>query len=170
MEKFGTVDMVIADHDVVEGSIRQFVSVELQAVDCIGSVVNAYLGVLNSETEVEVDYGINWANVRKRYIDQLITKSFYHRAWGTRIVAVMQTPLYNYLRKHIQFDELSPQGTIDVMFLLYDYKPATGETDKHLLTFDRAVGTSHSSLMTHTLYQATPDRTAFTDKILERLT
>ena len=36
--------------------------------------------------------------------------------------------------------------------------------------FDRVVGTSHSSLMTHTLYQSLPERATFTDKILERLT
>ena len=167
MEKFGTVDMVIADHDEAQDAIRQFVSVELQAVDCTGSVVNAYLGILNSDTSVEVAYGINWANVRKRYIDQLVAKSFYHHAWGTRIVAVMQTPLYIYLREHIQFDELSGSSAIDVIFLLYDY---VRTSEGHDLVFDRAVGTSHSSLMTHTLYQSPPDRATFTDKILKRLT
>ena len=74
MGKFGTVDAVVADYDAERGRIRQFVSVELQAVDCTGSVVPAYLGVLNNEPQVTTSYGINWANVRKRYIDQLVAK------------------------------------------------------------------------------------------------
>lgn len=171
MEKFGTVDMVIADLDTATGTIREFVSVELQAVDLSGSVEPAYSGVLNSAESVEVSYGVNWGNVRKRYIEQLVSKSFYHNRWGTRVIAVMQTPLYDRLRAHIQFDELviGRPGAVDVIFLLYDYVESTSPDEGHTLIFDRAVGTSHSSLMTHTLYQNPPPKAAFTARILERL-
>ena len=82
----------------------------------------------------------------------------------------MQTPLFDYLRRHIRFDEITDGGgAIDVMFLLYDYVTETDGEERYILTFDRAVGTSHSSLMTHTLYQKPPDRSTFTDRILERL-
>ena len=171
MEKFGTVDMVIADFDAEANLIKQFISVELQAVDLSGTVEPAYSALLNNQSIVETVYGVNWANVRKRYIGQLVAKSFYHNRWGTRIVAVMQTPLYDYLRKHIQFDELplGPGVTVDVFFLLYDYVEGSGPDDNHTLVFDRVVGTSHSSLMTHTLYQDTPPKEAFTARILEKL-
>ncbi len=126
MEKFGQVDMVVADLDETTGTIREFVSIELQAVDLTGSVEPAYSGVLNSLESVETSYGVNWANVRKRYIEQLVSKSFYHHQWGTRMVAVMQTPLYDRLREHIQFDELimGSHAAVDVIFLLYDYVEA----------------------------------------------
>ena len=172
MEKFGTVDLVVADHDAQANRILEFVSVELQAVDLTGTVEPAYGALLANEPIVETVFGVNWANVRKRYIDQLIAKSFYHHQWGTRVVAVMQTPLYDYLRNHIQFDELStdPQAVVDVFFLLYDYVEGLRPEEDHTLVFDRAVGTSHSSLMTHTLYQPTPSKDVFAARILERLT
>ena len=171
MEKFGTVDMVIADFDTSANRINQFVSIELQAVDLSGTVEPAYTALLESQPVVETNYGVNWANVRKRYMEQLVAKSFYHNRWGTRIVAVMQTPLFDRLRKHIQFDELAtgPGIIIDVFFLLYDYVEGSGPEEAHTLTFDRVVGTSHSSLMMHTLYQSIPPREAFTDRILEKL-
>ena len=171
MEKFGTVDMVIADFDAEKNRINQFISVELQAVDLTGTVEPAYSALLKNQPEVETTYGVNWANVRKRYIGQLVAKSFYHNRWGTRIVAVMQTPLYDYLRKHIQFDELAtgPGAVVDVFFLLYDYVEGTGPDEDHTLVFDRVVGTSHSSLMTHTLYQSPPPKEAFTARILEKI-
>ena len=171
MEKFGTVDLVIADLNTETGHINEFVSVEIQALDLTGTVEPAYAGLLNHDSIVETTYGVNWANVRKRYIDQLVTKSFYHHQWRTSIVAVMQTPLYDYLRKHIQFDELAtgPGAIVDVFFLLYDYVEGSGAEEGHTLVFDRVVGTSHSSLMTHTLYQSTPSKETFTARILERL-
>ena len=107
MAKFGKVDLVVADYDSAKHAIREFVSVELQAVDITGSVEPAYTALINSWREAEVSYGLNWANVRKRYIDQLVAKCFYHHQWGTRMVAVMQSPLYAYLRSHMQFDEIA---------------------------------------------------------------
>lgn len=167
MAHFGKVDLVVADYDADNHSIREFVSVELQAVDITGSVEPAYTGVVNSTAGVTLSFGINWANVRKRYIDQLIAKCFYHHQWGTRVVAVMQTPLFDYLREHMQFDEIAPgAGAVDVAFLLYDYLEGD---DHHTLVFDRVVGTSHNSLMMSTLYQQTPPKAAFTARILERL-
>ncbi|MCE2404591.1 MAG: hypothetical protein J4F43_05470 [Dehalococcoidia bacterium] len=171
MDKFGTVDLVVADLDDEARQIKEFVSVELQAVDLGGTVQPAYSALLNHELIVETTYGVNWANVRKRYMDQLVAKSFYHNRWGTRIVAVMQTPLYDYLQRHIKFDELAtgPGTVVDVFFLLYDFVEGTGPDETHTLVFDRVVGTSHSSLMTHTLYQNPPTKKVFAARILERL-
>ena len=163
--------MVVADLDAQTGRIREFVSVELQAVDLTGSVAPAYSALLDSRPVVETTFGVNWANVRKRYMDQLVAKSFYHHQWGTRVVAVMQTPLFDRLHKHIGFDQLptGPTSAVDVVFLLYDYVEASTPQEDHTLVFDRALGTSHSSLMMHTLYQKPPPKEAFKSRILERL-
>jgi len=169
MDRFGAVDLVMADLDTQTGQIREFVSVEIQAVDLTGSVEPAYSALLNSQSSAEATFGVNWANVRKRYMEQLVVKGFYHHQWGTRVVAVMQTPLYNRLREHVRFDEFSADDAVDVVFLLYDYVEASNLHEDHALAFDRAVGTSHISLMTHTLYQNPPPRKAFTDRIHERL-
>ena len=107
MEGFGSVDFVVADIDPETNHVRNFVSAELQAVDITGSVETAYTAVLHSQIlGVRPSYGINWANVRKRYISQLIAKGFFHHHWKTRMVAILQTPLYERFRKYIEFDEM----------------------------------------------------------------
>ncbi len=76
MKGFGNVDFVIADL-ADDQSVRQFVSVEMQAVDITGSVEPAFRAITNNVDETErFSYGINWANVRKRYVTQLVTKGF----------------------------------------------------------------------------------------------
>lgn len=170
MAKFGNVDMVIADINRATGSVGTFVSVELQAVDTTGTFEPAYQAVLNSQPIVDVTYGINWANVRKRFITQLINKAFYHYHWGMRIVAVLQTPLYNRLRDDIRFDELPPnQGGNTIIFMLYDYRPDPSRPGAYVLELDRVVGTSHNSLMTASLYQLVPSKEAFHARILANL-
>lgn len=170
MAGFGNVDMVIADIDQASGNVGSFVSVELQAVDITGSYEPAYQGVLYNLPEVTVSYGINWKNVRKRFITQLIDKGIYHYHWGTRIVAVLQTPLYDQLRKAIQFEELPPdRGGNTVIFMLYDYRPDPNRRGAFVLGLDRVVGTSHSSLMTASLYQPVPSKEAFHQRILANL-
>lgn len=143
---------------------------ELQAVDITGSYEPAYQGVLNSAPLVDVSYGINWKNVRKRFISQLIDKGIYHNRWGTRIVAVLQTPLYNQLRKAIKFDEVPPDsGGNTVIFMLYDYQPDPNRPGAFTLELDRVIGTSHNSLMMASLYQPVPDIEAFHKRILANL-
>jgi hypothetical protein len=162
--------MVIADIDEVSGEVRKFVSVELQAVDITGSYEPAYQGVLNRADLVDVSYGINWKNVRKRFITQLIDKGIYHHRWDTRIVAVVQTPLYHQLRKAIQFDEVPPDsGGNTVIFMLYDYQPDPNRPGAFVLGLDRVVGTSHNSLMMASIYQPVPDIEAFHKRILSNL-
>jgi hypothetical protein len=172
MADFGTVDFVIADIETSTRQVKNFLSVELQAVDLTGSVETAYNACLNNINPLleKVSYGINWANVRKRYIAQLITKGFFHHHWGTRIVSVIQTALYNALRKDIQFDELPPNSNCNILFMLYDFKPAPhkGE-DAYYLALDRVIGTSHNSLMLGSLYRIPPPKKDFCDKIIERL-
>lgn len=169
MAGFGNVDFVIADLNEQENEVVDFVSVEMQAVDITGSVEPAYQGIINSQGLVDVSYGINWANVRKRYVTQLVTKGFFHHHWNSRIVAVLQTRLYDYMRQHINFDELPPNtGGNTVVFMLYDFQPKDGE-EGHSLVLDRVVGTSHNSLMMGAMYQAIPDKSEFCNKIIRGL-
>ena len=127
MKGFGCVDFVIADiDDKAEDAVRNFISVELQAVDLTGSVEPAYSAALNNVSSMpeKPSFGVNWANVRKRYVAQLITKGFFHHHWAARMVSVVQTWLYDELRKAIQFDELDPKSNCNIIFMTYDYTPA----------------------------------------------
>ncbi len=178
MASFGNVDFVVADVDASRNLVRQFVSVELQAVDIIGTVADAYDAILNSVADFERkringkkrSNGINWANVRKRYVTSLITKGIFHHHWGTRMVSVIQAPLYEYLRRSIDFDVL-PANQGNIVFMVYDYQqaPEKGVDGARKLVFERAIGTSHSSLMTGVIYRKAPDRQEFCKRILKNL-
>ena len=171
MKGFGYVDFVLADIDPATNTVGNFVSVELQAVDTTGSFEKAYSAVLNSQTlDCRPAYGINWANVRKRYITQLVTKGFFHHHWKSRIVAVIQTSLYNSFRSHIHFDELPITDESNIVFMLYSYQPVLGSgTGEQQLVLDRVVGTSHASLLTGVLYRQSPPRAEFCERILAKL-
>ncbi len=173
MEDFGNVDMVVADVAPKTGKILEFVSVELQAVDCTGSVEPAYSAVINNVDGLaeRPSYGINWANVRKRYIAQLITKGFFHHHWGTRMVSVVQTPLYDYLQSELGFDELDSKGNCNIVFLTYDFEPDpdADEEGSSRMVFRKAIGTSHSSLMSSALYKTPPSKDTFRERIAARL-
>lgn len=171
MASFGTVDFVIADVGPSD-QVRDFLSVELQAVDITGSVEGAYQAVLSNQPAMpgKVSYGFNWANVRKRYIAQLITKGFFHHHWGTRIISVVQTALYDKIRRDIQFDELPADADCNVVFMLYGYQPAPDKGNGAFrLVLDRVVGTSHNSLMMGAIYRTPPPKQEFCNRIIERL-
>lgn len=174
MDNFGNVDFVIADIDIEKQHVNEFVSVELQAVDITGSVEPAYQAVINSEEIMEkaFHYGINWENVRKRYITQLINKGFFHHHWQNKIIAVIQLTLYENLRSKIKFDELDPKSdTTNIVFMLYDFDKIIKEdkTFRYEISFKKAIGTSHNSLMTAALYKTPPSKHKFEERILSIL-
>jgi hypothetical protein len=174
MENFGNVDFVIADVDNEKKHVKQFISVELQAVDITGSVEPVYQAIINSEQTMRKNfsYGINWENVRKRYITQLINKGFFHHHWKSKIIAVIQLALYNNLREKIHFDELAPKSdTSNIVFMLYDFnKIDDGDGFYHYeIAYKKAIGTSHSSLMNAALYKTPPSKEKFEERILSVL-
>lgn len=170
MKGFGQVDFVIADMDDATHTVKNFVSVELQSVDITGSVEPAYNAIVSDlPLEKAPIYGFNWANVRKRFISQLIAKGFFHHQWGSRVVAVLQTHVYDEFRKYIAFDELPPQQG-NIVFMLYDYVPAPEQGDGfYSLELKRVVSTSHNSLMTGSLYRTAPLREDFCKKIIQNI-
>lgn len=163
MENFGTVDFVVADLEPGGRAVRDFVSVELQAVDITGSYVPAYEAVTNNEImESRPTYGFNWANVRKRFLTQLISKGFYHHHWGTRVAAIMQEDLFEQIRQHADIPAVAT-GESNIVFLLYQF---ARNGDRWELQFQRAVPSTHALVMTASLYERPPDRATFERRIL----
>ena len=169
MDGFGKVDFVLADINPATSAVRNFVSVELQAVDISGSVQSAYSAVTNNQLlNKRPTFGMNWGNVRKRYVSQLISKGFFHHHWKARMVAVLQESLYNNLLEHIAFDEMPPSDNSNILFMIYGYSLNELENN-YTLSLKRVVGTSHSSLMTGPLYRQTPDRSKFCEQIVANI-
>lgn len=160
---FGNVDFVIAH--ISDGAVEHFVSVEAQTVDVTGSYRPAYQALVGGyELERSPSFGLNWDNVYKRYMTQVIRKGFHHHHWRTKIVALMQDELYNQLTKFpfLNSPNIS-DPSVNVVFLLYKL-----DADWNLEISD-VIGTSHANLSQAALYADAPDRTAFEAKILDRL-
>ena len=167
MKRFGTVDFVVADLDPRGKRILDFISVELQAVDITGSYLPSYEAITNNEEAMSSrpSYGFNWANVRKRFLSQIIAKGFHHHHWGTRIVAVVQEDLFDEFQKHAVIPTVSIDQA-NIVFLLYQFTRVNGRWE---MAFHRAVPTTHAGVMTAALYETPPARSEFEARILSRL-
>lgn len=167
MTGFGNVDFVIADIGR-GGTIIDFLSVELQAIDITGSVMPAYKA-LRADTHLEKKptYGLNWANVYKRYITQLIRKGYFHHHWGTKVVAVMQDVVYDYVCSWADFmrsDDIH-SGSVNIIFMAYRYEDDPAVTGTQRLVLDKVEGTSHANLQQAVLYKQALSREAFCKQI-----
>ena len=87
------------------------------------------------------------------------------------MVSVIQTQLYDVLKKIIRFDELPPKGNANIILLTYDFRPAPEKSinGAQTLVLDKVIGTSHNSLMMAALYHTPPTKQAFCERILDRL-
>lgn len=171
MRGFGNVDFVIADVGK-GGAIEQFLSVELQAIDITGSVMPAYEALLSgNDLNKKPTYGLNWQNVYKRFITQLIAKGYFHHHWKTKIVAVIQDQVYQYIVEHADFmrspDVKGPAANIIFMTYRLEIDPEIPGQFKPVLT--RVEGTSHADLQTAIMYKEAPAREEFCSQIQKSL-
>lgn len=168
MGKFGQVDLVIAELNASQTSVKHFLPVELQALDITGTYLPAYEALTSSQMlTTQAKYGFNWANVRKRFLSQLIAKGFYCHHWQTRIVAVVQEDLFTEFTAHAKLPEVA-LGDSNIVFMLYQYQRADSASPWSL-GLRRVVPTTHHSVMTSILYEQPPVRAAFERKILARM-
>jgi len=171
MKGFGNVDFVIADQDQ-DGGIGNFLSVELQAIDITGSVYPAYEALRSGDMlPKRPTYGFNWDNVYKRYITQLIRKGYFHHHWGTKIVAVIQDQIYQYVIDKADFMR-SPNisdSNVNIIFMTYVFEDDPDRPGQFRPALRRVEGTSHASLQQAILYKEAPSKDAFKCKIQEAL-
>ena len=171
MKDFGNVDFVIADVEQ-NGAIAEFLSVELQAIDITGSVMPAYRALRAGEQlDRRPKYGLNWANVYKRYITQLIRKGYFHHHWGTKIVAVMQDVVYDYICNWADFMRSTEvqSDSVNIVFMAYRFEDDPTEVGTQRLVLDKVEGTSHANLQQAVLYKAAPSRQTFCERIQRSL-
>ena len=89
----GKVDWILVQS---EGNhILDFVGVEVQAVDITGTVSNVHEAILEQRSPLPKDrYGLNFANVAKRLISQLVEKGRYFNSWGVPVFVVLQDLIF----------------------------------------------------------------------------
>lgn len=171
MKGFGNVDFVIADKEE-DGSIGNFLSVELQAIDITGSVYPAYEALRRGEElPKRPTYGFNWDNVYKRYITQLIRKGYFHHHWGTKIIAVIQDQVYQSVIDKADFMRATDitNATVNIVFMTYVFEDDPDRPGQFRPKLARVEGTSHANLQQAILYKEAPSKDAFKGKISEAL-
>ena len=136
-------------------------------MDITGSYLRSYEAITNNEAIMESrpTYGFNWANVRKRFISQIIAKGFHHHHWGTRIVAVVQEDLFDEFQNHAVIPAVSMNQS-NIVFLLYQFNQTN---DRWTMALQRVVPTTHAGIMTAPLYETPPARSKFEARILLRI-
>jgi hypothetical protein len=67
------VDWVLAKLDAT-GKLEEFVAVEVQTIDTTGNYRNGFSALKNNRSIVKTSAGLNWENVSKRILPQLIYK------------------------------------------------------------------------------------------------
>ncbi|MDE0105227.1 MAG: NotI family restriction endonuclease [Bryobacterales bacterium] len=171
LKGFGTVDFVIADI-AQGGEISNFLSVELQAVDITGSVMPAYTALREAKKlKRRPTFGLNLANVYKRYVTQLIRKGYTCHRWKTKIVAVMQDVLFDYICEFAEFMR-SPDvkaRPVNIIFMVYRYDDDPTQVGAQQLVLSKVEGTSHANLQQAVLYKEPPSREDFCNQIVSAL-
>lgn len=171
MAGFGNVDFVIANVGD-DGEVEQFLSVELQAIDITGSIFPAY-NALRAGVDLErrPTYGLNWDNVYKRYVTQLIRKGYFHHHWKSKIVAVIPEQVYQYITSRADFIKSTDvkSAQVNIIFMTYRLESDPTRPGEFRPTLVRVEGTSHSSLQNAILYKEAPKRDAFTTQIKRSL-
>lgn len=166
-DMIGNVDCVIADLDE-QNKVKEFISLELQAVDVTGSYRPAYDALINSQMmRSKPSYGFNFANVYKRFITQLIAKGYYHHHWGTKIIAVIQDVVYRDICERIQIPPAADPKNSNVVFMVYKYVP--DDANAHILKLDQVIGTQHTILQNAVLYKTPPSKQEFCRRIESRI-
>lgn len=171
MKGFGNVDFVVAEVQE-NGEVGQFLSVELQAIDITGTVMDAYRAWrTGTDLESKKSYGLNWGNVYKRYITQLIRKGYFHHHWGTKIVAVMQDAVYEYIRDWADFMRSSnvKDKNINIVFMTYKFEEDPNSPGSQRFVLSEVEGTSHANLQQAVLYKEPPSREQFCGHILRAM-
>lgn len=67
------VDWVLAKLDAT-GELEEFVAVEVQTIDTTGTYRNGYEALVHDRSTIKTTAGLNWENVSKRILPQLIYK------------------------------------------------------------------------------------------------
>lgn len=169
MKGFGNVDFVIAEADPKTAEIGRFLSVELQAIDITGSVMPAYLALKNqNDLPKKPTYGLNWDNVYKRYVTQLVRKDYFHHHWGSKIVAVIQDRVYENICSRAEFmrtSDVKDNQNVNIIFMAYRFESHPQRPGEYRLSLTKVEGTAHSSLQNAIMYKEAPSREAFCQRI-----
>lgn len=148
----GHVDFVLAS--VKDKIVKDFVGIELQALDTTGSVwserqsfiKNLRLPTINDE-EIANDksFGINWKMTAKTILVQMHHKVQTFEHVNKKIVLVIQDSLLNYMQKEFKFSHLTSANMGDSVHF-HSYLIKSNEEKLFNLAFDRKLSTDSNGI------------------------
>lgn len=120
------VDWILARLDS-DGKLVDFTAIEVQTIDTTGSYRSARNSLIESKTVVKDTVGLNWENVSKRIIPQIIYKGQIlqrEEMCRTGLFFVCPLPVYKKVLERLGGKEKLPQFPTQpaaIHFIAYDY-------------------------------------------------
>lgn len=122
----GSIDYVLAV--IRDGSVQDFVGIELQTLDTVGTIWDERQNMLaDYDLADHVEHngrraGVNWRMTAKTILAQMIQKCQLFARMGRKMVLVCQSPLLSYMQKNFDFSGVHAQSASDVFNInAYDY-------------------------------------------------
>jgi hypothetical protein len=138
----GNVDYVLAS--VKNGKVKDFVGIELQTLDTIGSVWNVRQSFLESKGIKQNAYGektvfgMNWKMTAKTILVQMHHKISTFENLNKHLVLALQDCLMDYMKKEFSFEHVSLVPKLEDSFHFHIYKLLENNNKYHLSLSERA--------------------------------
>ena len=129
------VDWVLARLDA-EGKLAEFIAIEVQTIDTTGTYRKAREGLLDGRQIVSDTVGLNWENVSKRIIPQLIYKGQVLQREDlcrSGLFFVCPMPVYERVLNRLGGKQKVPKfptQPASIHFIAYDYLPVDKQDGK----------------------------------------
>lgn len=135
-----SIDWVVARNDA-SGALVGYHGVEVVAVDTTGSLDRYFDAHIKGEDwqGIEQRYGINWANVYKRALPQLIAKGALLASYGKKLGVIIQNRLVEKLGERFTIPE-EPESSADMLFFSCSLE-YVGEDQKYGLNTSEVIPT-----------------------------
>jgi len=135
--------IVRTDRDM---AVTDFFGVEVQTIDITGSVYPAFDAYIKGHaTWKRKTYGINWANVWKRLIPQVIAKAQVYKHLGKKIYVILQDSLLTYVLSRGDLKPISASSA-EIVFHTYEYNGKADDDGIRSLEFCREIRTTIENL------------------------
>lgn len=135
------VDWVLARLDET-GELVEFTAIEVQTIDTTGNYRNARSALMEDRSIVSDTVGLNWENVSKRIIPQLIYKGQVLQREDlckTGLFFVCPQAVYDRVLNRLGGKDRIPKfptQPASIHFLSYDYQPGAGMADGKIVPLD----------------------------------
>ena len=121
-----SIDWVVACCDT-SGTLVDYHGIEVVAVDTTGSLDRYFDAYMKGEDwqGIEQRYGINWANMYKRILPQLIAKGTLLASYGRKLGVIIQDRLVEKLRERLAIP-IEFESSANIFFFSYKLVYETG--------------------------------------------